>query len=176
MPRRTKDPAILSELDREEQQFKDRRAAERKNSKRVALLVRGPAYLALLKLSEKFGREPKIQAELCLELGVRFYENDNTPYGGPRPLEHLPEVREGTVIETGDAPLHRAPLKGNGWMGEDAGLPIVSGPVWSAPPSAEPEVEVAPIQESSPEPPPSEPAFPVKQPETPSDEDIEVTV
>jgi len=188
-PRRTKDAGALSELDREEREFKERRAAERKNSKPLRVLVRGPVYLSLLKLSETFGREPKIQAELCLELGVRFYENNNTPFGGPRPLENLPEVREGTVIESGDAPLHRAPTKaeprGAGWMGQDAGLPVASTRVWTSPEEA--TVAVVPIQE----PPPEEeggaaaPAFTIPpQPqdsgaaaaEAPVEDDIEVTV
>ena len=180
-PRHIQDASELSELDREERQFRERRAAERANSKPIRVMVRAPIYLKLLNLCEKFGREPKMQAELCLELGVRFYENDNTAAGGARPLDMLPEVLQGTVVESGDAPMHRAPPRADrrviaGWMGDDAGLPVASTQSpWTQPPELPaPEVALAPIQESEPQA-ESLPAFPESPAET-AEEEIEVPV
>jgi hypothetical protein len=170
-PRRVKDPEALSELDREEREFRNRRKAERENSKPLRVMVAGPFYIALLKLAEKFNREPKIQAELCLELGIRFYDNESIPYGGPRPLDHLPEVVEGSVIESGPIPPvppgpRMKKVLDAGWMGEDAGLPIAQGRTWN--PQPEPDVAMAPIEEP---PPLAEP-----EPEPATEEEVVVEV
>ena len=146
----------LAALQREEAEFNRRRREERAASKRLTIYVKGPIYRELLRLAEQYGRAITQQIEVCIELGVRFYDAQQTPHAAPRALEMLPEILEQTVLEPEAAPVGRPPplngvrppKEGAGWLGEDGGLP--PGPRgWRAQPGAVVPTQEPPAEEEA---------------------------
>jgi hypothetical protein len=148
----------LAALQREEAEFNRRRREERAASKRLTIYVKGPIYRELLRLAEQYGRAITQQIEVCLELGVRFYDAQQTPHRAPRAFEMLPEILEQTVLEPEAPPVGEKPPPLNGarpsresagWAGEDAGLP--PGPRgWRAQPGAVVPPEEPPAEKETP--------------------------
>lgn len=162
-----RDPAVQSELEREERQFRERRAEERRNSKRLTMMVPAPIYLTLLKICDKYGREIPSQAIICFEAGVKYYDNAMRPYGESRPLDMLPEIRMGDVLEPERptvAQIRRPAPESAGWLGQDAGMPEQPYKPWQ--PDPPPTAAVEPIVEPEPEP----------EPQPPAEEEVEVEV
>jgi hypothetical protein len=132
-PRHVKvDAATLSELEREERAFRDRRAEKRRNSKKMQVSIEAPLYLEILGLCDKYSRDIPQQVALCIELGVRFYDTQATPHGAPIITDLLPELLTANIDEEGPPPIAVHPQQpvdaqppeapGEGWL-QDAGLP-----------------------------------------------------
>ena len=142
MPNREHPESVLSALEREEAAFKERRRAEKANSRQLRVTIKASTYLALLEICEEFGREKTDQANICLELGIKFFREHNTPYGTVRVFDNLPEVRNQVVIDDAIPTLADTRKPSAGWMGKDAGMPVVTGSQWKPPGQDEPPIEL----------------------------------
>jgi hypothetical protein len=141
----------LAELEREEAELRASIAHARANSKKCQVSIPGPIYKEILKLAKRFDRKPPDQVLECIQIGVKFYDSQNTPHYAPRPLNYLPEVREGEVMDTALAEISPpAPRRGNrtanNWL-SDAGLPALPT---RTPFAAEP-IAIPAIEEPEPE-------------------------
>lgn len=138
LPNREHPESVLSALEREEKAFKERRRLEKQNSRQLRVTIKASTYLALLEICEEFARDKTDQANICLELGIKFFREHNAPYGAVRVMDSLPELRNQVVI---DDALPMVPTLGEarkaresaGWMGKDAGMPVVDAPAWKPP-------------------------------------------
>jgi hypothetical protein len=82
-------------------------AAQRKASKdriRVTFMLSPERYHQLIELCGTFDRKLNDMGLDCLDIGIRFFDDTAEPYGPPRVLDALPELRHPQIgIEPTDA-------------------------------------------------------------------------
>jgi hypothetical protein len=141
------DRSDLAALEKEEYALKQQLRSNKANSKRLLLKVPAALYRGVLALAEKNVRDPRAQLLDLLEIGLQYYEPMNTPRGAARPLDYLPEVRDGADTGMPAWAMPPAPISytapPNGFT--PATTTGVRQPFTVTP--IEPEIEEAPAEE-----------------------------